>query len=54
MFKDKHTSIFLRKTGAIVFAPFQIFCNAREKCLRTAYCMQREVFSFECSLVQTL
>ena len=33
MFKDENTSIFLRKIGAIVFVPFQIFCNAREKCL---------------------
>lgn len=40
----------MSKLEAIVFIILQIFCNACEKCLRTAYCMQRGMFSFECFL----
>lgn len=38
MFKDKYTRICSRKIEAIVFHVVQIFCNACEKWLQTAYC----------------
>ena len=49
--KDKCTSIFLRKIQSIMLIILKNFCNAREKCLRIAYCMKYGMFSFECSLV---
>ena len=44
MSKDKYQFIFSNKIEAIVFIILQRFCNAREKCLRTAYRMQRGLF----------
>ena len=49
MSKDKYTDIFSRQMEAIAFIILKIFCNAREKCLRTAYCLLRGTFSFEFS-----
>ena len=49
MSKDKYTDIFSRQIEAIAFIILKIFCNAREKCLRTAYCLLRGTFSFEFS-----
>lgn len=34
-----------------VFILFQIFCNSREKCLRTTDCLLRGILSFQCALV---
>ena len=49
MSKDKYTDIFSRQIEAIAFIILKIFCNVREKCLRTAYCLLRGTFSFEFS-----
>ena len=49
MSKDKYTDIFSRQIEAIAFITLKIFCNAREKCLWTAYCLLRGTISFEFS-----
>lgn len=37
-------NIFSHHMGVIVFVIPQIFCNAHEKCLRTAYWLLRRIF----------
>ena len=52
MSKDKYLYKFWRKIEAIVFIILQIFAERVKKILRTAYCIQLGIFSFECSLVR--
>ena len=49
MSKNKYISIFSCKIE--VFIILKIFCNTPVKCLQTAYCLLRGMFSFECCLV---
>ena len=50
--KDKYKIIFSCKLGAIMFIIPQIVAKRLNKCLRTAYCLLRGMFSFEYSLVR--
>ena len=46
--KDKCTSIFSRQLEAIMFIIFKMFTQRAVKMLRTAYCLLRGIFTFQC------
>ena len=43
-----YTSIFSHHMEAIVFIIFQIVLKRAGKCLQTAYCLLREILTFQC------
>ena len=51
--QGKNVRVLPSKIEAIVFISLKVVSNVRKKkCLRTAYCLLRRMFSFECSLVR--
>ena len=51
--QGKNVRVLPSKIEAIVFISLKVVSNVRKKkCLPTAYCLLRRMFSFECSLVR--